>query len=207
MKRIITAAAVCGILFAACGGGDDLADQQAAEQRAAEQRAAEQRAETAAKQLVGTLLGEVQRAMKEGGPASAVRTCAEKAQPLTDKVAAENMVRLRRVTDRPRNPVDAPDDYERAVLRRFQDMADAGTLEAGTLHSEVVTIDGRKALRYMKPITIKKPCLACHAPEEQLDAEVRAAIAERYPEDRATGYAAGDLRGAISVTVPFDRLP
>lgn len=197
MKRIMTVAAVCGILFAACGGGDDLADKQAAEQRA----------EKAANELVGTLLGEVQRAMKEGGPANAVRTCAEKAQPLTDKVAAANTVRLRRVTEKPRNPVDAPDDYERAVLRRFHDMAEAGTLEAGTLHSEVVTVEGRKVLRYMKPITIKKPCLACHAPEEKLDAEVRAAIAERYPEDRATGYAAGDLRGAISVMVPFDRLP
>ena len=195
MKRMMTAAAVCGILFSACGGGDDIADRQAAEQRA----------ETAAKELVGTLLGEVQRAMKAGGPAAAVRTCAEKAQPLTDKVAGAHGVTLRRVTDRARNPLDTPDTYEAAVLSRFQEMADAGTLETGTLHSEVVTMDGRKALRYMKPITIKKPCLACHAPAESLKPDVRDAIAEQYPDDQATGYAAGDLRGAISVIVPLER--
>lgn len=185
------------LLLAACGGGDDITSRKAAEERA----------EKAATELVGTLLGEVQRAMKEGGPAGAVRTCAEKAQPLTASVAAAHGVGLRRVTDRPRNPVDAPDAYERAVLRRFQEMADDGTLGAGTVHTEIVTEDGMKILRYLKPITIKKPCLACHAPAEALDAEVRDAIAERYPDDRATGYAAGDLRGAISVSVPLGAVP
>ncbi len=29
-------------------------------------------------------------------------------------------------------------------------------------------------------------------------------IDERYPEDQAKGYADGDLRGAVSVTVPLD---
>jgi hypothetical protein len=31
--------------------------------------------------------------------------------------------------------------------------------------------------------------------------EVAALIRERYPQDRATGYAEGDLRGAVSVSV------
>jgi hypothetical protein len=45
--------------------------------------------------------------------------------------------------------------------------------------------------------------LACHGPEEALQPEVRAALDQRYPEDRATGYAAGDLRGAFWAEVPL----
>jgi hypothetical protein len=43
-------------------------------------------------------------------------------------------------------------------------------------------------------------CLACHGQVSSLDPAVRAVLAERYPADRATGYRAGDLRGAVSVT-------
>ena len=43
-------------------------------------------------------------------------------------------------------------------------------------------------------------CLACHGSE--VSPEVREAIAARYPGDRATGFAVGDLRGALWVEVP-----
>ena len=36
----------------------------------------------------------------------------------------------------------------------------------------------------------------------QLDAAVRQKLAELYPEDRATGFAPGELRGMFWVTVP-----
>ena len=47
-------------------------------------------------------------------------------------------------------------------------------------------------------------CLACHGAPEQIPAEVAAILAERYPDDQATGYAVGDLRGALWAEV---RLP
>jgi hypothetical protein len=40
-------------------------------------------------------------------------------------------------------------------------------------------------------------CLTCHG--SNLDADIAASIAERYPEDRATGFEAGDLRGVFWV--------
>jgi len=48
-------------------------------------------------------------------------------------------------------------------------------------------------------------CLTCHGPTESIPEDVRAALRERYPDDKATGYAVGDLRGALwaeSVTTP-----
>ncbi|HCF96715.1 MAG TPA: hypothetical protein DEW46_16805, partial [Verrucomicrobia bacterium] len=48
-------------------------------------------------------------------------------------------------------------------------------------------------------------CVACHGPEEQIQPDVLAAIRAHYPNDRATGFQPGDLRGAISVEVPLDQ--
>ena len=73
--------------------------------------------------------------------------------------------------------------------------ADAMKLE----HAEVVEADGKKTFRYMKPImTAGQPCLACHGSELKL--EVSAKIKELYPNDQATGFSAGDMRGAFTVS-------
>jgi len=37
--------------------------------------------------------------------------------------------------------------------------------------------------------------------EENISADVKTILAEKYPEDRATGFLVGDLRGAISVKI------
>ena len=52
------------------------------------------------------------------------------------------------------------------------------------------------------PIRLKSECQMCHGPAESISDEVRAAIAEHYPEDQATGFTAGDLRGWFWVEVP-----
>ena len=64
----------------------------------------------------------------------------------------------------------------------------------------VPSADGRQ-LRYLRPLKIVSPCLACHGDPERIDPQVLEVLRERYPEDRAVGYSPGDLRGAISVTV------
>ncbi|MCB2206482.1 DUF3365 domain-containing protein [bacterium] len=192
--RILTILAAT-MLLAGCSGNTALDEGK--------QQQAEAKARDAAQELAGTLMGEVQKAMKENGPSGAVLVCAEKAQPLTNEIADRYGVTLRRVTTKPRNPLDAPDDYEQNILAHFASMQEKGTLDFKTTHSETVTENGIQVLRFMKPLTIKKPCLACHAAAEELDANVRQALADRYPDDQATGYSAGDLRGAISVTVPL----
>jgi hypothetical protein len=55
--------------------------------------------------------------------------------------------------------------------------------------------DGRFV--YAAPITTQPVCLTCHGAAVADD--VKAAIAARYPKDEATGFAEGDLRGAVWV--------
>ncbi len=54
------------------------------------------------------------------------------------------------------------------------------------------------------PIPVEGPCLTCHGARESLAPELRQALARRYPEDAAVGYAVGDLRGLVwaEVDVP-----
>jgi len=40
-----------------------------------------------------------------------------------------------------------------------------------------------------------------HEPKENIPAEVKTILAERYHDNRVTGFPVGDIRGAISVKI------
>ncbi|MDR3580485.1 MAG: DUF3365 domain-containing protein [Oryzomonas sp.] len=78
------------------------------------------------------------------------------------------------------NPIrkeNAPDPWERAVLKAFE----GGVEEV----SEVQTIAGQQYLRLMRPFVTEQPCLKCHAQQ---------------------GYKIGDIRGGISVSIPLSEI-
>ena len=109
-----------------------------------------------------------------------------------EKFAAATGLSLKQTSERYRNPLNQPDAFEKTVLAKF---SSAGW-EKGKGYAEVVAQKGGKTLRYLQPLYIAKPCLACHgSPKGELDAAGRA----------KEGYAEGDLRGAVSVTVPLER--
>ena len=58
--------------------------------------------------------------------------------------------------------------------------------------------DGKRVFRYMKAIPTGALCLNCHG--TTLAPEVAAKLHELYPADAATGFNAGDLRGAFTIT-------
>jgi len=140
------------------------------------------------------------RAMKAGGPETAIALCNVAAPELAEQGSASSGWSLGRTALELRNPANAPDAWERSVLLEFQDKinqgADAKTLE----HYETTTEDGERMFRYMKAIPTQGPCLTCHG--SNVSPSVKAKIAEFYPEDEATGFALGELRGAFTITQP-----
>jgi hypothetical protein len=50
-------------------------------------------------------------------------------------------------------------------------------------------------------IGILPQCAACHGPKDAMSTELLAVLEKRYPKDEATGYANGQWRGLIRVTV------
>jgi hypothetical protein len=55
----------------------------------------------------------------------------------------------------------------------------------------------------MKAIPTGAVCLACHG--ETIAPPIAAKINELYPQDQATGFREGDLRGAFVVTKTLER--
>lgn len=171
---------------------------QGAEERLAAEQALE-RARSAADQLGRRLAGELGAQLEAGTPAAAIDVCSRVAPEAADELSREG-VRIRRTSLRVRNPANAPDAWERARLSGFEE-----TVAGGGWPDEAHEIDEASGeLRYLRPIGLNEPCLTCHGAREELDPEVRQSLSERYPEDRATGFSAGDLRGAFSVRVRLE---
>lgn len=64
--------------------------------------------------------------------------------------------------------------------------------------------NGKNEFRYMKANpTASKPCLACHS--TKIKQQVTAKLNETYPDDKAFGYNARDIRGAFTIRQPMQK--
>ena len=152
--------------------------------------------------LISNLVSHLSAAMAEGGPAAAVEFCSTNALPLTAQVASARGVEVKRTSLRYRNPANAPDEHETEALRHFERVLE----ETGELPDAWVQRVGLEEFRYYRPLVVGAPCLQCHGTADDIDQDVVEILAERYPDDMATGYAAGDFRGLVRVSIPEDRI-
>lgn len=151
--------------------------------------------------LMLSLQGELFAAMKDGGPVKALEVCRTRAPEIARETAAGTPWRIARTAVRVRNPANAPDAWESARLEEFRGRLAAGE-ELATIEAfEVVASEERPTFRYMKAIGTASPCLSCHG--SALKDDVAAKVNELYPEDRATGFASGQLRGAFTLSRPL----
>ncbi|MCL7744539.1 DUF3365 domain-containing protein [Guyparkeria hydrothermalis] len=147
-----------------------------------------------------TLKGELQAAMKQGGPMAAVSVCHERAPEIAAQLSEETGFTLRRTSLKPR--ATPPTNWELAVLKDFEARRADGESPKTIEWHEVTTVEGEKRLRYMKAIGTQEVCLTCHG--TNVDPDLKAKIDKLYPEDQATGFEKGDIRGGFSITAPLD---
>ena len=144
--------------------------------------------------FAGELKPRLQGALEAGGPVSAITICSQEAPQIAKALSEETGWIVRRVSDQPRNQSLAqPDAWERDALARLAQRA-ASSDGSDTL---VISEYANGTFRFMKGQVVEPLCLVCHGPNVADD--VSQALAQRYPADRATGYALGQLRGAISL--------
>ena len=148
--------------------------------------------------LQSTLQGEVMGAMKEGGPAKAIEVCRDRAPKVSSQLSSESGWKVGRTALKARNPKNAPDAWEKKTLEEFSSRAAAGEDTATLEKSEIVEAGATKTFRYMKAIRTGEPCLACHG--TSVKPELAAKLKTLYPEDQATGFSTGDLRGAFTLS-------
>lgn len=122
---------------------------------------------------------EAERRFGEGDPDANASHC-QGAAPVRG-------VEVGRTSARLRNPGNAPPRWARAYV--------AATDGRKAAEVPAVAFDLGDRVGLLRPVEIRKRCLACHAPRQELDEDTRDWLASAYPRDRALGYALGDLRG------------
>ncbi|WP_375579580.1 DUF3365 domain-containing protein [Marivirga tractuosa] len=148
-------------------------------------------------QLAGSVfMGKISEKYAEGGYKAAAEFCSINAYPLTDSLANEYKVFLKRVSNKNRNPANAPTELENQVLEAYEYSVEQGD----KLGANVQFIRPGDTILYNKPIRIPSElCLNCHGSPSQISEEVQSILKEEYPNDKATGYKVGDLRGMWSL--------
>jgi hypothetical protein len=139
----------------------------------------------------------------KGGPESAIAVCREKAPAMAKAASEKSGWAIRRVSLKNRNPKAVPDAWEKTVLEDFDRRVAAGEKPAALEKGEVVTVDGKQMYRYMKALPTQELCVQCHGPIEKISPAVQGKLKELYPDDQATGFNVGAIRGAITIKKPL----
>jgi hypothetical protein len=159
----------------------------------------------AAGRLLKTLGGELKAALGRGDLAAAVTACAESAPRIAREISLAEGWQVTRVSTKPRNSqLGTADAWAQQVMLDFERRLAAGADPATVEHAEVVVEPAGRYLRYAKAIPTQPMCLTCHGSVDSLAPALAASLATNYPHDRATGYTAGQLRGAVVVKAPLD---
>ena len=158
-----------------------------------------------AKKITGVffeaLKGELGKGMKAGGPVAALGICNTRAPALAMEHSQNSGWNVARTSLKLRNPNNAPDAWETKVLQQFEEQRDRGEGPDALVYAEIVDDSDGEYFRFMKGIVMppleKMPCLMCHG--EDLDPNTAAALDQLYPQDKARGYKAGQVRGAFTL--------
>ena len=149
------------------------------------------------------LLQMVQEEIDRGSLEGAIAACSDKAPKMAAAASQNTGWSIRRVSLMNRNPKAVPDPWERAALEDFDRRRATGENPATIEHAEIIDEGGQRLLRYMKALPTQALCLNCHGSPDLLSAEVKARLAVLYPNDTATGYSEGQIRGALTVKRPL----
>jgi hypothetical protein len=150
--------------------------------------------------LAGGLLGSnLLAAISRSGVTGAVEFCSVGALELTRSAGTNDGTGVRRVSHKPRNPANRADEGELRVLEDLR-----GRLVSGGGTPVVLTTNASGQVSGFAPIQLGQPlCLKCHGqPDREIAPSTLEVLRRLYPEDKATGFRLGELRGMWRVDLP-----
>ena len=189
MKAPALIALAIPVLLAGCATGPS-AEEQAA-------MAAEARKASGA--LIQKLGGELKTALGEKGPDGAIVVCKERAPQIAAEVSKQTAFDIQRVSPKNRNPAGVPDAWEAEAQAGLEKRMAAGEKPETLDTWQVVSTSSGKQFRYAKALPVQPVCLTCHGDAAAIPDTVKARLAAEYPQDKATGYGPGMVRGIISI--------
>jgi hypothetical protein len=156
-------------------------------------------ARTAAASLTQQLGGELKQAIGSVGPVGAIEVCKSRAPEIASRVGRETGLEIKRVSTRNRNPAGRADAWEQQALEQLGQKLAAGVAPEALETWSWTGSGSKRRFRYAKALPVQPLCVTCHGDPATMSPELRSAIAAAYPNDLATGFSVGMLRGIVSV--------
>ncbi len=132
--------------------------------------------------LFTQLSGRLIETMGSAGPIAAISVCEREAPKIAKSVSTEHGLQIGRTGVRLRNVENKPPAWADELIASRTDTPTFATLSNGHVAA-------------LLPIKLQAQCLMCHGPKEQIAADIQAQLAKHYPNDEATGFQDGELRG------------
>lgn len=152
--------------------------------------------------FAGSLLAEVRRVLRDTEPAFALGQMHLKAYELPAAAPGQPAVTaIRRTSLRLRDPANAPDVADLAVLGHLEEKLNNGESLPPVLVQRVAVPGQPPEWRVYRPLASLPQCNACHGPPGSLAPGVPDALKTFYPADQATGFEPGSWRGIIRVSI------
>ncbi len=150
--------------------------------------------------LQNNLGTQLKAALQAGGPIAALSVCNTVAQPITSSTSdSMKGITVTRTALKVRNPSNAPTKQDQSVLESWEESIGSDS-DGVSLEPKLIHVSENEALFY-RPIMIQEICLKCHGAPADFSEELSEQLARFYPEDAATGYQPGQLRGAFKVSM------
>ncbi|KLU07533.1 Cytochrome c family protein [Rhodopirellula islandica] len=139
--------------------------------------------------LFQKLSGRLMEAMGSQGPAGAIAVCQKEANQIATDVGDQHGVMIGRTGVRLRNTKNLPPSWAKSMT------------EAKVSTPQFVSLTNGHAAALL-PIQLQSQCLMCHGPTEQIAPVISDQLTKLYPNDQATGFREGELRGWFWVETP-----
>ena len=134
------------------------------------------------------------KAIQKYGTAGAVDFCNTRAIPITDSMSSLEHVKITRISDKNRNPLNKANRLEIEIINNFKSKLES------TQPLEPRLVDGQNIVTGYYPILTGKMCLQCHGiKNEDINPETSSILKKLYPNDKAIGYKENDLRGLFKI--------
>jgi hypothetical protein len=160
----------------------------------AEWRSTISRADVLIVSMQDSLLWQLHNKLAQGGPALAFGSCHVDTTYLAYRIARAEGIAAGMTSGRLRDPTNKPKGWA----------ADIVAAHTGRKAHDVkgFAVDLGDRIGVLRPMVQTKTCASCHGTLDELSPSVRRLIAERYPNDRATGFVEGEIRGWFWVEMP-----
>lgn len=187
------------VAFAANSNAQDVAPPAGVDSTAVESTRA------MATELLNQLGQKLKATMSAEGPEAAVSVCKEVSPAIAKSLSAKHGAQMTRVGTRVRNPaMGTPNAWQKEALAQFEGRLSQGEAAANMEYWTVADSgNGKRELRYAKAIAVQPMCVTCHGSASDIPAALADKIRIEYPQDQATGYSVGKLRGAVVVSRPL----